>query len=721
MIQTNKLPFLLLIAFALCFGGNAYAEPGKADSIRHILVQHQKEDSAKAALYLALADQYSLANADSVFQFAKQALLISERVNFKKGIANAIEDFGTSNYILSKYDSALYYFNQSLEYCRQNNLHNITSSKYNHIANVYFTKSKYALASTYYDSSLSAAVAAGLEEFTGMAYSNKANVFYIMGNYPRALKYYLKGLKIQEKLGNSINIASDVSNIANVYYRLGQYKKAIEYLDRGMEINKKNDAKEHIIACLTTYAMIYSDRKLYDSSLLYLNDAMVIADEMKNIYMQNLIKGNIAECYLNKGELDKSFTLYEESFVVSKQLDDAEGIAIAKAGIGNILIRKGDNTSGIVHLKDALSVFEKLGIIEQAMIVSEKLASVYEQSGDYKNALAYNKITDAHADSLAKARSHQQVEQMLFNYEIQKKEDKIILLEKDKALGIIARDKQKLLLWAFIIGFLLAATAAYLFFRNALNVKKSNAQILKQKEEIEHQARKLAELNEFKDTTFSVLSHDLRSPVNALTSTMMLLDEKIITPEEFALHKNELNNKLQSVSLLLDNMLEWAKSQMKGEHTLDIEKLNIKRKALKTMAVLKDAAAQKNILLSNTVPENIWAYGDRNQVDIVIRNIVSNAIKFTPQNGKITISAAESGNTTQISITDTGVGMTATQIEQLFVGDTHISTKGTSGEKGTGLGLHLSHDMIKKNGGSITVQSNPGEGSTFIITLPNSR
>lgn len=721
MIQASKQFILLCTILALSFAGATHAAPLKADSLHRIIIQHKADDSAKAILYLLLADQYSLTSADSMFKIGSEALSISKSVNFKKGIANALEDLGTGYFIISKYDSALYYFTQSLEYSKTNNLTGITASKYNHIANVYIRQAKYAMASIYYDSSLKAAEKEGLVEFRGIAYSNLGNVFYMMGNYPRALNYYLKGLSIQEKLDKKINIASDVSNIANVYFRLGQHQKALEYLSRAMDINREAGAKEHIIACLTTYAMIYNDKKMYDSSLFRLNEALDIAKEMNNTFLQNLLTGNIAECYLNKGEYDKALKLYQESLLVSEKLADEEGISIAKAGIGEILIKKGNTVAGINNLKEALALVEKLGIIEQSLAIANKLSTVYEQSGDYKNALYYYKIRDARSDTLAKEQSHQQAEQMLFGYEIQKKEDKIKLLEKDNALSLASNEKQKILLIAFVIGFLLAATAAYMFYRNAVIVKKSRNLILKQKEEIEIQAHKLAELNDFKDNTFSILSHDLRSPVNALTSTMMLLDEKIITPEEFSLHKNELNNKLQTVSLLLDNLLEWAKSQMKGEHTLEIEKLNIKRKALKTMAVLKDAAFQKQITLLNTVPENIWAYGDRNQVDIVIRNIVSNAIKFTPEHGKITISASESGNTTEISITDTGVGMTPAQIEQLFIGDTHISTKGTFGEKGTGLGLHLSYDMIKKNGGDITVYSTPGEGSSFIISLPKRR
>src|SRR5690606_22977935 len=119
--------------------------------------------------------------------------------------------------------------------------------------------------------------------------------------------------------------------------------------------------------------------------------------------------------------------------------------------------------------------------------------------------------------------------------------------------------------------------AAVIISGNLRRVRKRNEVILSQKKEIEQQAERLEQLNRFKDTTFSVLSHDLRSPINALAGTMAMLDEGIITPEECTAYKGELNIKLQSVTLMLDNLLLWARSQMKGEHTLDIERINVRR------------------------------------------------------------------------------------------------------------------------------------------------
>ncbi len=718
MIRITGLTALAVIICIIYTSVPAKAQ-SKTDSFLRVLSAHAKEDTTTALLHIELAKHHFYSNADSQHYYASKALKLSEKLQYSNGIILSMEEMGSSNFLRGKYDSAIHFATQGLQLCYTTNDLKNRSPLHNNIANAKFRKGKYAEAMTNYDSSLHYATITDNTAMTGKALSNIANVYYTMGSYTKALEYYLKGLKIQEQSNNSVAIASDVSNIANVYMRLGDYKNAAKYNNRGLSINRKANARNYIIGNLTTAAMIFNEQQQYDAALASLNEALQIANAVGNEFLQTLLKGNMAEMYLKKGEYDKSLALYTEAKAASEKMQDDEGIAIANAGIGEIRYRKGEHQAGLAGMVNALQTIQQLGIKEQARDIAGKLAGFYEQLNDYKNAYHYYKINHAYRDSLQKTKTHDEAQQLLFNYEIEKKETEIALLEKDKALAAARNNTQNLLLLGALGAIILSAIIAFMFFRNASRERKRQRELQKQKEEIECQANKLKELNDIKDVTFSVLSHDLRSPVNALTGTMMMLDEKLMTPEEFSMHKDELNNKLQSVSLLLENMLYWAQSRMKGEHALDIEKLNIKRKALKTMAMLKDAAAQKNINLTHNVAEDLYAYGDANQVNIILRNLVSNAIKFTPDGGSVSINGFASGNTTQISVTDTGVGMTDEQLSKLFRGLSIESTKGTGGEKGTGLGLQLCYEFIQQNGGEIVVTSTPGKGSTFTITLPN--
>lgn len=689
------------------------------DSLKLEYAKLKDSDTARVSLLLAICDKYFYDNPDTLEHYARKAVTLSQQHNRQRAEGKAFAYLGEAFFLHGKPDSAMAFYNKGLNISHKIKAKDLTAFILNNIGSIYLRQNDYKTAINYYDSVIALSAEVGEKDLMAAAYSNKASIFFTQGSYAIALKQYLQGLKLYEELNNKRSIETATLNIANVYNRLNEYEKAKQYVSRAMDMARVSGSKWSVISCNTTLALIFNQQKQYDSALVCLNEALQLAQSLNNIYLTNLLKGNLAEAYMKKGNLPLAKDLYTETLPVSEQLGDVEGIAIAKAGIGEVLARQGKLAEGIPHLTAALKMMQEADVKEQARNIAEILSTTYEKAGNYAEALRYTRIKEAYRDSLLKDESHRAALSAGFEYELGKKETEIALLEKDKAIEENKITRNRVMLFSALAAALLAIIIAIMVFRNMLSIKKRNTIIMQQKHEIELQAAKLKKLNDFKDTTFSVLSHDLRSPINALTGTMSMLDDGIITPAEFSMYKNELNNKLQSVTLMLDNLLQWAKSQMKGEHTLDIEKISVRRKVLRTFAVLKDAAEQKNISLTTDVPEDQYVSADRNQVEMVLRNLVSNAIKFTPVHGTITISSEVQGNNIAISITDSGVGMTKEQAAQLFDGSPNASTHGTSGEKGTGIGLHLSHNFIINNHGSITVQSSEGNGTTFTVMLPS--
>ena len=167
----------------------------------------------------------------------------------------------------------------------------------------------------------------------------------------------------------------------------------------------------------------------------------------------------------------------------------------------------------------------------------------------------------------------------------------------------------------------LLAIISILLYRNIRNEKRSKDEIVKQKEEILLQSARLEDLNKFKDKTFSVLSHDLRGPVTAITAAMALLDDKVISPEEFTSLTPDINKQLGTLNLLLDNLLNWAKSYMQGTIAANPERTNLNKLVDMNIYLAKDAADKKNIAIENKLPNGAFAYYDPAQLDIVIRNL----------------------------------------------------------------------------------------------------
>ena len=246
-----------------------------------------------------------------------------------------------------------------------------------------------------------------------------------------------------------------------------------------------------------------------------------------------------------------------------------------------------------------------------------------------------------------------------------------------------------------------------------------NAQYVELAENYALAKEELEKLNQEKNKFFSIIAHDLRSPFTSLMGFTNLLKAQAenLSSDQVKEFANTIDQSADRVFKLLENLLEWAQMQMERvDPQSDFITLNDIAK--KTVDVLGPVAAEKGLTLSET-GEALKAYADPNMVDTVIRNLVNNAIKFTPEGGTITIAyeMTETGKA-KVSVKDTGVGMSASVAKTIFSLADNVTTRGTNGEKGTGLGLTLCKELVELNGGRIELESEPNKGSTFSFTLP---
>jgi signal transduction histidine kinase len=196
------------------------------------------------------------------------------------------------------------------------------------------------------------------------------------------------------------------------------------------------------------------------------------------------------------------------------------------------------------------------------------------------------------------------------------------------------------------------------------------------------------------------------------------MDEDILSEADFNRLRDSFRSQLKSLNILLDNTLNWAKSQMTGEIKMNKSHVNVHELILQNFELFKQVAFQKEIKLNHTVAENLSCFVDKIHLDIIIRNIISNAIKFTEKQGEILVQTEETTDFLNIDIIDNGIGMTKDQLSKLFSITQEQGNYGTAGESGAGIGLLLSNDFILKNGGKISVSSELKKGTKFTISLP---
>lgn len=255
--------------------------------------------------------------------------------------------------------------------------------------------------------------------------------------------------------------------------------------------------------------------------------------------------------------------------------------------------------------------------------------------------------------------------------------------------------------------------AVIIFVADISERKKAEAEIIQKNEDLQ-------KLNSEKDKFFSVIAHDLLSPLQTLLGFSSSMGEDLLNLPLEKIQKIAMNMRASANKLfyLLENLLEWSQIQRSGNKFKPV-RLNLTKRIEEVIELIQDTAAKKMIVISVDIPEELSVIADSQMFESMMRNLVYNAIKFTPPQGRVTIAAVPlSDNLVEISITDTGIGMDQTIIDRLFILDSQINRKGTEGESSTGLGLIICKDFIERHGGKILVESKVDKGSTFRFTLP---
>lgn len=241
----------------------------------------------------------------------------------------------------------------------------------------------------------------------------------------------------------------------------------------------------------------------------------------------------------------------------------------------------------------------------------------------------------------------------------------------------------------------------------------------KTEQELRESKQRLKELNATKDRFLAIIGHDLKNPVCNIVGLSDLMLEQLGSGdhEEIEGLAKMIHQTSKKTMDLLSNLLTWAQAQT-GSIQYQPESVDLKKLADEVVDLLGNSAGRKSIRLENFIPEGTELSADPGMIQLIIRNLVSNGIKFTPVNGTVSIRAGEESDKTTISVEDTGVGISGEGIEKLFRTECHYSTKGTRNEDGTGLGLLLCKEFVERHGGDIRVDSQKGQGSTFSFTIP---
>ncbi|HPI71074.1 MAG TPA: ATP-binding protein [Tenuifilaceae bacterium] len=381
-------------------------------------------------------------------------------------------------------------------------------------------------------------------------------------------------------------------------------------------------------------------------------------------------------------------------------------------------------------------VYDKLGNREESAKYFELFAAITkkiqqeemkrkEEEANRLVSQVTSKIIEVEAEKQATQKELEEKQQFLEQAEQESRERlmQIELLSKERELqqAIISRHKLIQNIYIGIIIVILGFAALIFFFYSEKKkanrlLEQKNAEISRQNVEIQEQAEKLKELNQLKDKLFSIISHDLRSPLGSLLTLLSVTKEGYFTEEGFKNVIEDLSKNVGYTYELLENLLKWAQSQLQGTK-LNPSVFNLIDATKNKLNIYSEQAVSKGITLQNLINDDISVYADRDMIELVLRNLIANAIKFSNDGSTVSVSAKQKDDWVEVCVADSGQGITPENLKKLF-GKELFTTVGTRKEKGSGLGLVLCKDFITLNGGKIWASSTLGKGSKFFFTLP---
>lgn len=683
---------------------------GETDSLLGKLSSYKKDDTGKVSLYIALANAHRYSGPDSVIWYAEKGLALANKLNFTRGKAGCAVTFTLAELLSGNFDSAITKANQAVRYYKELGDSESMATPFYYIGAAYYNTARFNDAIKYYrKTSIVLRNSTDLELLSG-AYDNLGVTYSTLGIFSESLKYYLKALEIREKTGNEAAVIGSMGNIGRVYASLSNPAKALEYTEKCLSRIDRLP-KNLKISTYENAGTVFMTVKDTARAIAVLESALSLADSNSLPSEVNRIMANTAEAYLQKGNFAKAKELYNKCQANSPETNSPAVNALILRGIGRVHAHEGKYNQAISEMKTAMDIFLSNEMIDHYAISLKDLAGIYASGNDYENAYRSMAEFTKWNDSIITEESARKAANLQYELDIQRKEDKINLLLKDESVIRARSEKQTILNIALIIGLLSLLVTVAVILRGKKRLQESKSVIIKQ-------AQELSELNNYKDKVLSILSHDLRSPLGSIQSSLSLLDEKAITPDQFSEITKLLQQQMSSVNTLLDNLLKWSMANMAGKSAIQTHELNLTELVKQNISLLKASADEKNITMSVSLPDELTAKGDYGNVDIIIRNLISNAVKFTGQGGEIRIQGSREGKNSSLSIIDNGVGINAEKIKNLFSISPTKSTAGTNGERGIGLGLLICHQFAIANRGQILVESEPGKGSKFTLVLP---
>ncbi|MES2691036.1 MAG: tetratricopeptide repeat protein, partial [Bacteroidota bacterium] len=560
-------------------------------------------DTNRVNLMAELAMQYQYINIDSMKITGRRMIQDADALGFTSGIAAGYKILGIAAYIEEEKETALYNDSIALHYYRLAGNQKGIGAVYNNMAVLYNSTNDFYAANIYYKKSL--AVRQEISDLKGVGdcHANLANTCMATGNFEQALVHVLKSLNIRKQVNNEVGVANSYMILGDVYASLHQFDKAEGYYRASLNLSSKIGNIAEVGTRYNNLGGLHHMKGAYDSAIHYFRLALDVSQKIDDHSLNQMVLSNIAESLVKKKAYTAALSFYEQAMAMART-DFNEGVlAGLNYSVGELYLNQQQVDKALQYTLAGYHIAVKLNDKKAIEYGAEQLASCYEKTGEAGKALAYFKIARLYHDSLFNETSLKKIKDLEYGFELEQKEQQISLLEQSYDTQQHRNRLQQLGLVSLIALLSLAAFTAYTLFKSKRKEQKNTQLIIEQRNELQAQADEMNRINSFKNKLFSILAHDLRSPVASLVGIFHLLEKNIISTEEFMSMREGISQQIGALNILLDNLLNWSRIQIQGGAKSRPTQVQVNSLVKRNMELLGAMAASKQIRINNTLPE----------------------------------------------------------------------------------------------------------------------
>ncbi|MEM7551205.1 MAG: tetratricopeptide repeat protein [Bacteroidota bacterium] len=608
------------------------------------------------------------------------------------------------------YDSAEIYYQRALDIKSKLKQPKLLAESFNNFGVLNRRKGNFNLALSYYEKALSIATKQHDSILIGNYNNNIGLVLENQGKLDGALEHHLVSLSIREKIGIEHWIAGSLNNLGIVYQRTEDYRLSLDYLQRALALKKKLDNRRSLASTHLNLGNSFSYLNQYDSAFHHYESALSIAEELDDKTEIASILNDMAFTAMKRKDFDEAINLCNTSIQINRSLGNRTKLIESMDYLVSTYLEAGQYKAAKEIGIEAYEIALKTKEAENIRRSAKGLAETFEKTNEDEKALKYFKIYSQYRDSLLNEEKLQSIAQAKEKYESDKKDQEIVLLLKESELQealISQRSTQRNLLLGSLIS---VALVAFLMIRNYRVKVRSRDEINRKNKEIES----------VRSRFFANISHEFRTPLTLIAGPIqgLLEREKLDSNDLEKLKMVERNT--QRLRRLINQLLDLSKIE-DGRLEVHKEEKELSWFIQTLVSSFGSLAEQKQINYRYEImPPGVFALIDSDKLEKIVYNLLSNAFKFTPKGGTVEFKASFKSEKSEVElqVNDTGSGMTEEQKDHVF--DRFYQTEESikNEVEGTGIGLALTKELVDFLGGVITVRSEKGRGSTFIVTLP---